>query len=189
MIQYNLSHAETRCSIVDLRGPRQVFANVVPGNDGDLAEQTHDALRTLDALADEEGIAGAIVHQAVFLRDVRQIEACRQIMRVHYSSELPATSYIPQPPCSGKLLEIEVWGVGRRDGGVEIRRLSQRTVTARHNGVTWVHCEDVVPETSAKAIHDRSWDAFRRLEQELATWGFSFDQVVRTWLYLDGRAI
>jgi enamine deaminase RidA (YjgF/YER057c/UK114 family) len=184
MIHHQCSNAGASYSVVDLDGVRHVFAHSVPRNDGNLEEQAHDVLRTIEAVANEEGIAGSIVHQAIFVRDIRQIEACRQIMRDYYGHELPATSYIPQSPCGGKLLEIEALGVGPRQGGVDIRRLSERTVTTRHNGITWVHCEDIVPETSAGSIRDRSLDAFRRLEHELATWGLRFDQVVRTWLYL-----
>jgi len=178
------SSAGVKYSVVDLNGVRHVFANAVPRNGGDLEQQARDALHTIEAMAHEEGILGSIVHQAVFMSDIQQVEACRQIMRDFYGNEMPATSYIPQAPCGDKLLEIEVLGVGQRHGGVEIRRLSERTVTARHNGITWVHCANIVPETPAETIYDRSLDAFRRLDHELATWGFRYDQVVRTWLYL-----
>jgi enamine deaminase RidA (YjgF/YER057c/UK114 family) len=57
-------------------------------------------------------------------------------------------------------------------------------VTVEHNGMTWVHCANVVPETPAESVRDSALDAFQRLERELAAWGFRFDQVVRTWLYL-----
>jgi enamine deaminase RidA (YjgF/YER057c/UK114 family) len=178
------SIAGVKYSVIDLNGVRHVFANSVPRNGGDLERQARDALRTIEAVTLEEGIPGSIVHQAVFMSDIRQVEACRQIIRDFYGNELPATSYIPQAPCGGKLLEIEVLGVDRRRGEVDIRRLSERTVITRHNGITWVHCANVVPETPAETIYDRSLDAFRRLDQELAAWGFRYDQVVRTWLYL-----
>jgi enamine deaminase RidA (YjgF/YER057c/UK114 family) len=67
---------------------------------------------------------------------------------------------------------------------VEIRRVSERLVTTRHNGITWAHCANVIPETPEEPVYDRSLSAFQRLEQELAALGLCFDQVVRTWLYL-----
>jgi len=118
------------------------------------------------------------------MRDIQQVETCRQIMREFYGNELPATSYIPQAPCGGKLLEIEALGVGRMHGGVEIQRLSERTVVTRHDGIAWVHCANVIPETSAETVYNRSRDAFRRLDDGLTASGFRYDQVVRTWLYL-----
>jgi enamine deaminase RidA (YjgF/YER057c/UK114 family) len=183
MIRRNVAHTGARYSVADISGARHVFAHAVPQSDGDLAAQARDVLRTIEAVAGEERILGSIVRQVVFLRDLRQAGACRQIMRDYYGDQLPATSYLPQPPCGGKLLEIELWGVGRQHG-LEVRRLSERTVVARHTGLTWVHCEGVVPETPATAVRDRSLDAFRRLECELAARGFGFDHVVRTWLYL-----
>ena len=91
---------------------RHLFAAAVPRNGGDFQRQAHDALRTVEAVAREEGVWGSIVQQAVFLSDVRQVETCRRIMRDFYGDQLPAISYIPQPPCGGELLEIEVLGVG-----------------------------------------------------------------------------
>jgi enamine deaminase RidA (YjgF/YER057c/UK114 family) len=178
------SSASVGYSVVDLNGVRHLFASAVPCEAGDLQQQAHDALRNIETVTREQGLLGSIVHQAVFMRDIQQVEACRQIMRDFYGNELPATSYIPQAPCGDKLLEIEVMGVDQRHEGVEIRRLSERTVTTRHNGITWGHCANLVPETPAETVYDRSLDAFRRMDRELAASGFRYDQVVRTWLYL-----
>ena len=171
-------------SVVDLNGVRHVFASAVPRNGGDLQQQAHDALRTIEAVTHEEGTLGSIVHQAVFMRDIQQVEMCRQIIREFYGDELPATSYIPQAPCGGKLLEIEALGVGRGHGGVEIQRLSERTVVTRHDGIAWLHCANVVPETPSETAYDRSQSAFHRMDDVLTASGFRFDQVVRTWIYL-----
>jgi enamine deaminase RidA (YjgF/YER057c/UK114 family) len=178
------SNAGVGYSVVDLNGARHVFASAVPRNGGDLQQQAHDALRTIEAVTHEEGMLGSIVHQAVFMRDIRQVETCRQIIREFYDNELPATSYIPQAPCGGKLLEIEALGVGQRHGGVEIQRLSERTVVTRHDGIAWLHCANVIPETPAETVYDRSQDAFHRMDDVLTASGFRFDQVVRTWIYL-----
>lgn len=171
-------------SVVEFDGARSVFVRAAASAGGDFQQQAYDALRSIEAIARDEGVWGSIVHQAVFLSDLRQTVTCRQIVRDFFGDRLPATTYVPQPPCSGNLLEIEAWGVGPAPAEVEVRRLSERTVTARHNGMTWVHCANVAPETPAATVRDRSLDAFQRLERELAAWGFRFDQVVRTWLYL-----
>jgi enamine deaminase RidA (YjgF/YER057c/UK114 family) len=170
--------------VVELNDLRQVFARAAPCGGGDFEQQAREALVAIEAVAGEEGVRGSIVHQAIFLADPRQAATCRQIVRDFYGDRLPATSYIPQAPCAGNLLEIEIWGVGGGQTEVDVRRLSERTVTVRQNGITWAHCANVLPQTSAEPVRDRSLDAFQRLEQELAAWGFRFDQVVRTWLYL-----
>jgi enamine deaminase RidA (YjgF/YER057c/UK114 family) len=171
-------------SVVDLAGVRHVFASVASPEGGDFQQQARDALDAIEALAREEGVWGSIVHQTVFLSDVRQVEACRQIMRDFYGEQLPSVSYVPQAPCGGELLAIEILGIDATRGEAEIRRLSERTVSVRHNGVTWAHCANILPETALETVYVRSLDAFHRLERELATCGFNFDQVVRTWLYI-----
>ena len=171
-------------SVVELNDVRHVFASAVPRTGDTLEEQAQDALRTIKEVNHEEGTRGSIVKQAVFMKDVGQMEACRQIMLDFYGDELPATTYIPQPPCEGKLLSIEALGVGRVTEGVEIRRLCDRIVVASHSGVSWVHCGQIVPTTRATGVYDRSLSAFEDMRQMLQSAGMPFEQVIRTWLYL-----
>lgn len=173
-------------SVVDLNDVRHVYAAAAPRSGTTLRQQAEDALDTIEAVVGEEGTKGSIVHQAVFVADVDQIPACRKIIREFYGPKMPATTYIPQHPCNGKLLAIEALGVGRGKGEVEIERISEQMVIARHNGVAWVHCAQVQAEIGAHGIYDRSTSAFRRMEKLLSSVGVRFDQVIRTWLYLGG---
>lgn len=170
-------------SIVELNDTRHILASAAPRHAGGLREQAYDALETIKAVIEEEGTWGSIVRQDVFMKDISQVEICRQVMRDFYGDHLPATTYIPQPPCEGKLLEIEALGVGG-NGTVEIQRHSEQMVVSEHDGVAWVHLANVLPETTATALYDRSIDMFQRTSQGLAARGFSYDQVIRTWLYL-----
>jgi len=163
---------------------RHVFASAVPRAGTSLLEQAHDALQTVSAVMEEESTRWSIVKQAVFLKDINQTEACRQIMKDFYGDELPATSYVPQPPCDGKLLSIEALGVGREQGKVEIQRLTERTVIVRHDDISYLHLAHIVPETDAPGVYTRARDAFKKMNAGLVDRGFRYDQVVRTWLYL-----
>ncbi len=171
-------------SVVELNDVRHVFASAVPRSGENLNDQAQDALRTIKEINREEGIRGSIVMQAVFLRDIRQMDQCRQIMRDFYGDGLPATTYIPQPPCEGKLLSIEALGVGRTMEGVRIQRLSERLIITSHSGISWVHCGHIEPETSANGVYDRSISAFQQMRGLLAGVGIRYEQVIRTWLYL-----
>jgi enamine deaminase RidA (YjgF/YER057c/UK114 family) len=178
-------------SAVELADVRHVFAAAVPRRGSTLSQQAHDALRTIAAVIEAEGVRGSIVHQAVFVADVGQIAECRQIIRDFYGSELPATSYVPQPPCAGKLLAIEALGVGRdpqagTPGEVEIQRVSEQLVIARHNGIAWAHCAQVVPRIDAAGVYAGTMGAFEEMRSLLGSVGVRFDQVIRTWLYLGG---
>ena len=173
-------------SVVELNDVRHVFAAAVPRCGSTLEEQAEDALETIEAVIREEGTRGSIVHQAVFVADPTQIDLCRQIIRDFYGEELPATTYIPQHPCEGKLLSIEALGVGRGKGEVQIQRISEQLVIASHNNIAWVHCAQVLPETAATGVYDRSISAFAKMRALLASVNVRFDQVIRTWLYLGG---
>ncbi len=170
-------------SVVELNGTRHILASAVPRSGEDLREQAHDALKTIEALMEEEGTKGSIVRQAVFMKDIDQIEACRGIINDFYGDELPATIYIPQPPCEGKLLEIEALGVGGNQA-IEIQRYSERLVVSRHDGVAWIHLANIYPQTDDTSVYERSLDIFRQTAEGLAARDFAYSQVIRTWLYL-----
>ena len=57
---------------------------------------------------------------------------------------------------------------------------------ARHNGIAWVHCAEVVPQNPAAGVHDAAASAFGQVRRLLDGAGVRFDQVIRTWLYLGG---
>ncbi len=173
-------------AVVELNDVRHILAAAVPRQGMTLHEQAHDALRTIDRVIQEEGTLGSIVQQAVFIGDASRIDECRRIIHEFYGDELPATTYIPQRPCQGKLLAIEALGVGRRPGEVQIERISEQLVIARHHGMAFVHGSQIVPDTQAAGCYDRSVSGFRKMQELLASAGVRFDQVIRTWLYLGG---
>jgi enamine deaminase RidA (YjgF/YER057c/UK114 family) len=171
-------------SVVELGGVRHVFVAASPQNGANARQQAEDTLRTIERLIKKEGASGSIVMQSVFLRDLADEAACREVMRDFYGKEMPATTYIPQPPCEGKLLAIEAMGVGRGRGEVQIIRKGEQTVIVRHEGITWVHVANVQAKSGAGTVYDRTLSAFRSADELLAAAGFRFDEVVRTWLYL-----
>lgn len=181
-----VSHRGIGFSVVELNDVRHVFAAAAPRCGGTLREQADDALRTIETVIDEEGTHGSIVHQAVFIPDVALIDECRQIMREFYGDQMPATSYIPQPPCDGRLLAIEALGVGQGIGEVQIERISEQLVITRHNDVAWIHCAQVVPGGDQEAVHAGTLEGLERIRSLLDSVHVRFDQVIRTWLYLGG---
>jgi len=170
-------------SVVDLNDVRHVFAIAVPRSGVTLGEQAADALGTIEAVAREEGSRGAIVHQTVFLANDQDTGECRRIIRDFYGKDLPATSYVPQPPCEGKLLAIECLGVGQERGRVEIERVNEQLVVARHNGISWAHCAQAVPPPHIHDVYNGLLHSFQQVESLLGHAHIHFGQVIRTWLY------
>jgi enamine deaminase RidA (YjgF/YER057c/UK114 family) len=171
-------------SVVAMGGVRRLFAAAVPRRAGSLAEQSKEVLQTIATVTQAEGGLGSIVMQSIFLKNIEDQPACRRIVEGFYQKELPATAYIPQPPCDGSLLAIEAWGVGSTDGEVQIERSGDGVVVVRHDGLCWAHLADVRPETAAHPVYDRSLRAFHSAGERLGGAGLKFDDVIRTWLYL-----
>jgi len=173
-------------SLADLSDVRHVFAAAVPRRGTTLREQADDALRIIETVNGAHGSLGSIVHQAVFVADAALVDECRSIMREFYGNDLPATSYIPQRPCEGRLLAIEALGMGRERGEVEIERLSEQLVIARHNGIAWIHAAYIVPQDGSTGAYAQASSAFAQLRALLARADVRLDQIVRMWLYLGG---
>jgi enamine deaminase RidA (YjgF/YER057c/UK114 family) len=178
------SEAGVGYSIAELGDVRHVFVAAGPRQGATIRHQAEDALRTIETLIKEESAPGSIVMQSVFLRNLADEAVCREIMRDFYGKDMPATTYIPQPPCEGKLLAIEALGVGQGRGEVEIIRKNEQTVITRHDGIAWVHVANVHAKTGSGSVYDRTLSAFQSADELLAAAGFRFDEVVRTWLYL-----
>jgi enamine deaminase RidA (YjgF/YER057c/UK114 family) len=176
----------SRHSVVELNDVCHVYATAGPSAGGDLREQARDALEAITAVMNWEGAKGAVVHQTVFLADGASAAACRQIVREFYGRDMPATSYVPQAPCNGKLLAIEAVGLGWGRGVVDIRRVSEQVVVTRQHGVSWVYADQAVPRTSADGVYERTICAYQQLRRLLPDAGARLDQVVRLWLYLGG---
>ena len=170
-------------SVVNLNDVCHLFAAAVPRRGQTLRQQADDALSIIDAAAREEGSRGAIVHQSVFMADINQIDECRRVIHDFYGNDLPATSYIPQAPPEGKLLAIECMGVGQNRGRVEIDRVSEQLVVARHNGIAWGHCAQIVPQSQANGVYDGALSSFEQTRSLLNGVNIGFDGVIRTWLY------
>ena len=92
------SHAGIGYSVVDLNDVRHVFAAAVPRRGLTLRQQADDALRTIEAVIQEEGTRGSIVHQAVFVPNVNLIDECRQIIRDFYGERDAGHQLHPPAP-------------------------------------------------------------------------------------------
>jgi enamine deaminase RidA (YjgF/YER057c/UK114 family) len=176
--------AEMGCSIVEFDGVRRIFAAAAPRRGGTLSEQAESALQTVQTLFQEQEVSGSIVMQSVFLKNVEDQAACRQIVEKCCGSIMPATTYAAHPPCDGGLLAIEAWGLAGRGDDLQIEYRDGGMVIARHNGATWLYVGDVHPAAAAGPICERSLSAFRTASQRLNSAGWRFDDVIRTWLYL-----
>jgi enamine deaminase RidA (YjgF/YER057c/UK114 family) len=171
-------------SVIDLQALSHLWVAAVPRPGTPLEQQVADALRTIEAAVRAEGGDGSVVSQAVFAADPAALEACPRLLRAFYGNHFPATTYIRQRPCAGTRVAVEALALVRGEATVRIERVSEELVIASHNGLSWVHCAQVVPRTDARRVYDRSGSAFAGLPPRLARAAVRCEQVVRVWLYL-----
>jgi enamine deaminase RidA (YjgF/YER057c/UK114 family) len=175
-------------SVVELDDVRQVLAVATGGPGGELRDQAREALQTIGAVHDQESTRGSIVHQTVFVARPELVADCRAIISDFYGEELPATSYVVQPVCQGKLFAIETLGVGRDNGEVHIERFGEQLVRVTHRGMCWLLCAGIGPRDGVTGVYNQTISALSRLRGLLAKRDVGFDHVIRTWYYLGGDA-
>jgi enamine deaminase RidA (YjgF/YER057c/UK114 family) len=186
-MKQTMSVANVQHSLVESDGVRRIFATACPLFSGiTLREQTEAALEELRAFLQETDAAAQVVNQTIFLRNLNDIDECRAIIEAFYGTDLPATTYIVQPPCEGRLILIEAWALGGSEEVLHIDRMENGVTMARHNGIAWAYLGNVPPELPDGPIHDRAFSTFVSADARLRAMGWRLDDVVRAWFYLGG---
>jgi len=125
-----------------------------------------------------------VTSQTVFLRNAADQGECERILKAHYGRELPATTYVFQPPCCGAALGLEAWAVG--GPSVKVERFGSHGVAVSYHGVRWLYFGGITPPNKAASVYAQSTGALRSLGEALERAGSGFRDVVRTWFYLGG---
>jgi enamine deaminase RidA (YjgF/YER057c/UK114 family) len=180
------SHPGIGCATVELGDIRHVYVTASSRCDGPFRAQAESALHSLDDVLRGEGTRRTTIHQTVFLSEPGELDECRRLVRDFYGPDLPATSYVVQPPCDGKRVSILAHGVGRCRFDIELERVSERLVMLRYDGMSWAYCTPTVPESAAAGVYDGATTTLRQIRSLLQEHGIRFDQTIRTWLYLGG---
>ena len=180
-------------SVASLNGLNHVYAIAVPRGGDTLRQQFKEAQETIMGIMSQEGAGQGIVQQTIFLAEDRLIPDCRRFVREFFGSAQPSVSYVPQPPCSGKLVAIEALGLcsphaEREDytQKVTVQRVNDQFVVARHQGIDWIYASQAVPTTSTPGVYDKSACALQHLRRMLCDTKVNFGHIVRAWFYLGG---
>lgn len=185
-VAHRLTSSGLGYSVVNIRDVSHVYASAKPSQGTTLQAQTIDALRIIEGIMESEGAQGSVVHQAVFLSDLKWVSPCRQIIQNYYRHNLPATNYVIQPPCDGTFLSIEAVGLGVGREKVDIQRINDRVVVTKSEGAAYVYADYALPTTSATGVYEKTICSYQQLRRLLAQGGARLDQVFRLWLSLDG---
>ncbi len=169
-------------AIIDLKTVTRISLIAEPESRGSLAEQIKDVFQRIQSVLQQQRHPQTPTFQTVFLKNPGDQADCNRLLADHYGAEMPVTTYVFQPPCSGAALAVELWSIG--GDSVRIRRPTPQVLSVSYDDLTWTYCGGITPRRTAGGVYEQSLDAFEQMREQLAKAGVGFDHVVRTWLYL-----
>lgn len=179
----HLKHGPERHAVLDLGNLTRLAILAVPGSRGSFREQAEETFAQLVCLIKHQPVLLTATAMTVFLRSGADESACEEIIRQSFGENAPVTTFVVQPPCCGAALGVEIWAAG--GAGVRIKRLGSHLLSVESEGVRWIHCGGIGDELGVDGAYAESFLAFKNLEEQLNRAGVSFDQVVRTWIYVN----
>ena len=179
----NLHLGPERHAVLELGNLARLAVIALPGRRGSFRQQADELLAQVMCLVGRQSIPLAVTTLMVFLRDAADQPECEAMLRSWFGQTMPVTTIVVQPPCGGAALGVELWALG--GPGVTVERFGPRLLTAEWDGIRWIHCGGIHGESWTNSAYAESLSAFHQMQQELAAAGVGFDQVVRTWLYVN----
>jgi enamine deaminase RidA (YjgF/YER057c/UK114 family) len=163
---------------------RYLFAVASPPIGSTVEVEMRGVLDAIAAVLQDTPMLGGVVQQTVFLADFSQADYCHQLLCRFYGSELPVTTYVSQPPCNGKSLLIELFGVQPEPGTVAIERVREKLVVVRYDDVAWAYVANAIPGDAVSTVYDQTTASLQSLQGLLLRSDMRLDQTIRTWFYL-----
>jgi enamine deaminase RidA (YjgF/YER057c/UK114 family) len=172
-----------RHAILELGSLARLAVIALPGRRGSFRLEAADVFAQLSCIVRNQATPLTPTTMIVFLRDGADEAECRKLAQEWFGSAMPVTTCVVQPPCGGAALGVELWAVG--GPGVTVQRYGPHLLSVESDGIRWIHCGGIRGDARADGAYEEALSAFRQMEQELATAGMGFDQVVRTWIYVN----
>jgi enamine deaminase RidA (YjgF/YER057c/UK114 family) len=179
----HLNLGPERHAIVQLGSLARLAVMITPARRGSFRRQAEDLFAQLRCMIHHQTVPVEPTTMMVFLRDGADEAECRRIIGKRFGAEAPVTTFVVQPPCVGAALGVELWGVG--GPGVVVRRIGRHLVIVESDGIRWAYCGGIYGSDPEAGPYEESLAAFRNMEQQLAASGMGFDQVARTWIYVN----
>jgi enamine deaminase RidA (YjgF/YER057c/UK114 family) len=171
-------------SVINLDGVCRVALMVTPQRGSSAIDEAWEAVSTIRVILKQQSSPMTVTKQAVFVRRAADIESFRRLFRAYYGDQMPATSFIVQPPCGGQALAIEAWALG--GDGVEVQFPAADVVTIEYDGLRWIYAAGISSPSGETSAYEESRRAFNDLAERLHAAGASFRDVPRIWLYQGG---
>jgi enamine deaminase RidA (YjgF/YER057c/UK114 family) len=174
-----------RVSHVDLGKLARLALLITPTSRGSFEEQAREAFDVLDLALSRQPVPMAVTVQTVFLRNPGDRAAYEAMANARWEGEMPALTFVVQPPCDGAALAVESWAIGGE--AVRIERHGPGVLSVEYDGVRWICCGSAPEQAqSGGGVYQQTALALERMKAALASAGSGYEHVVRTWFYLGG---
>ena len=170
-------------SLIQHKNLRQLYLVAESSADGDLKSQIVEICDTLTQVLTEQKMLDSAVAMSIFWGDLNQKQFLRQDFRDFFGENFPATTYIPQTPCLGNGIIVELFAVGSENAKIEIKRCTENSVQVDADGMTILFCGDIRPGDEPLLSYDRSFNAMKKMQSLMQQEGFDISDLYRTWLY------
>lgn len=172
-----------RHAVLELGSLARLAIIALPGRRGTFRQEASDLFAQLACIVRNHSTPLTPTTMMIFLREGANEAECREVAQAWFGSAMPVTTYVVQPPCGGAALGAELWALG--GPGVKVTRSGPQRLAVELDGIRWVYCGGICGEAGLDGPYAESLSAFQRMGRELAAEGVSYDQVVRTWLYVN----
>lgn len=173
----------TSCSLVRIVDVPHLLATITPPVSGSFVKDADEVLVRWHSLMRREGLGDKVAAQTVFLRDPADIPACQALLRELYDGYHPATTYVPQPPCCGASMALEVLALAD-DPHAFVEHCDEHLTIVNYRTHALVYESNMTPGGSSGRVYPRSKRALDRLRDLLGSHQVGLHQVMRTWFYL-----
>ncbi len=179
----DLNLGPERHAVLDLGNLARLAIIALPASRESFRQQAEELFAQVQCIVSHQPVPLTATTMMVFLRNGADEAECARIVRGRFGDEAPVTTYVVQPPCEGAALAIELWALG--GPGVEVMRHNPNLLSVQSDGIRWVHCGGIRPPGGTTDAYTESEFAFREMQRQLALAGATFDQVARTWIYVN----
>jgi enamine deaminase RidA (YjgF/YER057c/UK114 family) len=168
-----------RVSHVDLGKLARLALLITPKSRGSFVEQARESFDALDLALSHQPVPMTVTVQTVFLRDPADLPAYEALANARWAGEMPALTFVIQPPCDGAALAVESWAIGGE--AVRIERHAHGVLSVQYDGVRWICCGSGIgqPQNGA-GVYDQTARALEQMKAALDSAGSSYQHVVRT---------
>ena len=172
-----------RHAILELGTLARLAVIALPGRRGTFREQAEELFAQVACIVQNQSTPLAATTLMVFLRDGADEAECREVVCARFGDAMPVTTYAVQPPCGGAALGVELWALG--GPGVTVKRFGPELLSVESDGIRWIYCGGIPGHAGSGGPYAEALSGFEQMQRQLARAGAGFDQVVRTWLYVN----